>query len=104
MRNAARFLCAAALAATALAAGVARAQRPRPADAQPPPAQTQTNAPKPAPAPPSVKAKYEGGVVEVERAVALAVADDANRRLGLRAKTHRELLPILSKAGPLARP
>jgi len=104
MRNAARFLCAAALAATALAAGVARAQRPRPADAQPPPAQTQTNAPKPAPAPPSVKAKYEGGVVGYRKSDGTINFDDTNNRLAFHDKQNKELFSIPYKAVVMAWP
>ena len=103
MKNAARFLCAAALAATALAAAATRAQRPRPTDAQTP-AQTQANAPKPAPAPASVKAKYEGGVVGYRKSDGTLNFDDPNSRLIFRDKTNRELFSIFYKAVVMAWP
>jgi hypothetical protein len=97
MKNAARFLCAAALAATALAAAATRAQRPRPTDAQTP-AQTQANAPKPAPAPASVRAKYEGGVVGYRKSDGTINFDDTNSRLAFHDKQNKELFSIPYKA------
>ena len=102
MRNAARFLCAVAVASTTLAAAVTRAQRP-PAQTQPP-ARAQTNAPKPAPAPPSVKARYEGGVVGYRKSDGTLNFDDVNGRLIFRDKTNRELFSISYKAVVMAWP
>ena len=102
MRNARRFLCAAAIAAAALAAAAGvRAQRPRTADPQTPaPAAT----PRPAPAPASVKAKYEGGVVGYRKSDGTLNFDDANGRLMFRDKTNRELFSIPYKAVVMAWP
>src|SRR5919204_3488967 len=102
MRNARRFLCAAAIAAAALAAAAGvRAQRPRTADPQSPaPAAT----PRPAPAPASVKAKYEGGVVGYRKSDGTLNFDDANSRLTFRDKTNRELFSIPYKAVVMAWP
>ena len=102
MRNARRFLCAAAIAAAALAAAAGvRAQRPRTADPQTPaPAAT----PRPAPAPATVKAKYEGGVVGYRKSDGTLNFDDANGRLTFRDKTNRELFSIPYKAVVMAWP
>lgn len=101
MRNTARLLSVLALAA--LAAGVARAQHPRPADTQPP-APSQTNTAKPRPAPPSVKAKYEGGVVGYKKSDGTINFDDANSRLVFRDKTNKELFSIPYKSVAMAWP
>ena len=102
MRNAARFLCAVAVASTTLAAAVTRAQRP-PAQTQPP-ARAQTNAPKSAPAPPSVKAKYEGGVVGYRKSDGTLNFDDVNSRLAFDDKMNKELFSIPYKAVVMAWP
>ena len=104
MRNAARFLNAFAAASLTLAATVAHAQRPRPADAQQPATAAQPNAPKPRPAPPSVKAKYEGGVVGYRKSDGTLNFDDANSRLVFRDKTNKELFSIPYRAVAMAWP
>src|SRR5438067_2379749 len=101
MKNAARFLCAAAVASTTLAAAPP-AQRP-PAQTQPP-ARAQTNAPKPASAPPSVKAKYEGGVVGYRKSDGTINFDDTNSRLAFHDKQNKELFSIPYKAVVMAWP
>ena len=102
MDNAARFLCAAALAASALAAA-AVAQRPRAVDTQTP-AHPQSNAAKPRPAPPSVKAKYEGGVVGYRKSDGTINFDDTNSRLTFHDKQNKELFSIPYKAVVMAWP
>src|ERR1051326_4340774 len=91
MINAARLLPAFAFAALALNATAARAQHPRPADTQTPTPAAQPNAPKPPPAPPTVKAKYEGGVVGYRKTEGTINFDDASSLLVFRDKTSREL-------------
>ena len=105
MRNNARLLSA--LAATALALSAAastRAQRPRPADPQAGAPAAQANAPKPRPAPPSVKAKYEGGVIGYRKSEGTINFDDANSRLVFRDKKNKELFSIPYKAVAMAWP
>jgi len=104
MRNAARLLPAFAFAALALSATAARAQHPRPADTQTPTPAAQPNAPKPRPAPPTVKAKYEGGVVGYRKSEGTINFDDANSRLVFRDKNNRELFQIPYKAVVMAWP
>jgi hypothetical protein len=105
LKNTARFLSAFAAAALALsAAASARAQRPRPADTQAGPPAAQTNAPKPRPAPPTVKAKYEGGVVGYLKSDGTINFDDANSRLVFRDKANKELFSIPYKAVVMAWP
>ena len=105
MKKTARFLSAFAAAALALsAAASARAQRPRPADTQAGSPAAQTNAPKPRPAPPSVKVKYEGGVVGYRKSDGTINFDDANSRLVFRDKTNKELFSIPYKAVVMAWP
>ena len=104
MINAARLLPAFAFAALALNATAARAQHPRPADTQTPTPAAQPNAPKPRPAPPTVKAKYEGGVVGYRKSEGTINFDDANSRLVFRDKNNRELFQIPYKAVVMAWP
>lgn len=105
MKNTARFLSAFAAAALALsAAASARAQRPRPADTQAGSPAAQTNAPKPRPAPPTVKAKYEGGVVGYGKSDGTLNFDDTNTRLVFRDKANKELFSIPYKAVVMAWP
>jgi hypothetical protein len=105
LKNTARFLSAFAAAALALsAAASARAQRPRPADTQAGSPAAQTNAPKPRPAPPTVKAKYEGGVVGYGKSDGTLNFDDTNTRLVFRDKANKELFSIPYKAVVMAWP
>jgi hypothetical protein len=104
MINAARLLPAFAFAALALNATAARAQHPRPADTQTPTPAAQPNAPKPRPAPPTVKAKYEGGVIGYRKSEGTINFDDANSRLVFRDKNNRELFQIPYKAVVMAWP
>jgi hypothetical protein len=105
LKKTARFLSAFAAAALALsAAASARAQRPRPADTQAGPPAAQTNATKPRPAPPTVKAKYEGGVVGYRKSDGTINFDDTNSRLVFRDKANKELFSIPYKAVVMAWP
>jgi hypothetical protein len=81
-----------ALAASILLALAAAASAQRQGTAQSQPAQT--SAPKPPPAPPSVKAKYEGGMVGYKKAEGTLNFDDVNSRLVFRDKQGRELFPL----------
>lgn len=104
MKKTARLLSWFAAAALALSAAAARAQRPRPADTQAGSPAAQTNAPKPRPAPPSVKVKYEGGVVGYRKSDGTLNFDDANNRLVFRDKDNKELFSIPYKAVAMAWP
>ena len=61
--------------------------------ATPQPGPTVTT-PRPAPAPPTVKAKYDGGVVGYGKSDGTLNFDDANRRLIFRDKANRELFSV----------
>ncbi len=50
--------------------------------------------PKPPPAPPTVKAKYEGGIVGYRKSDGTLNFDDANHRLVFRDKTSKELFSV----------
>lgn len=100
MKNA-KSLSAALAAGLALTlAGAASAQRPRSVESQP----AQTTATKPPPAPPTVKAKYEGGVVGYRKTDGTLNFDDTNKRLVFRDKQNKELFSIPYKSVVMAWP
>jgi len=99
MKNAKRL--AAALAAGLVLTSAAQAQRARTVEGEKP---VQTSTPKPAPAPPSVKAKYEGGVVGYRKSDGTLNFDDVNSRLVFRDKQNREMFAIPYKAVMMAWP
>jgi hypothetical protein len=77
----------------ALAASAALAQRPRTIDASTQPASS--TIPKPPPAPPSVKAKYEGGILGFnKKQTGTLNFDDVNKRLIFRDKQQQEYISI----------
>jgi len=89
----------AALSAAAVPAGAQRQQ-----SVQGPTPAAQRSAPKPPPAPPSVKVKYEGGMVGYKKAEGTLNFDDGNGRLVFRDKQGREVFPISYRALLMAWP
>jgi len=103
MKNSPRLgLSLAAFALLAAASPSALAQRPRITDPNEPSAQTPTaqeqqqtsSLPKPPAAPPTVKAKYEGGMIGYKKSDGTLNFDDGNKRLLFRDKQGRELFSI----------
>jgi hypothetical protein len=84
------------------ASSYANAQRQKSVQGQP--SAARTNAPKPPPAPPSVKAKYEGGMVGYRKAEGTLNFDDGNGRLVFRDKQGREVFPLAYKSLVMAWP
>lgn len=96
------WLALAAAFSLAASATATVAQRQR--SVQGTPQAAQTNAPKPPPAPPTVRAKYEGGMIGYRKAEGTLNFDDANARLVFRDKQGRELFPIPYKVIMMAWP
>ena len=93
-----------ALAASAALVAAAPAVAQRQQSVQGPTPTGQRSAPKPPPAPPSVKVKYEGGMVGYKKAEGTLNFDDGNGRLVFRDKQGREVFPIAYRALLMAWP